>query len=259
MKRARSASSLLLAAGLILGAFSAQSQEQVDIGLHRNGDRLEVHVRPGTNFNGIFSSLVFTIRWDRSSGASLGNLEQLGAPSQYMPVQRSGALRENGAFNYQVYAGFGIAPLEALEAAWTAGEEYVIASIPVIGKGEFELVNDGWTEETVNNADYYVSLGGQDRTGIIYKGLVTAEEDGSVTILPNPNNGHFVFSFSTAKAMDVTVEVMNALGQSVFTETIREFEGTYRKEMDLTTMSNGTYYLKVKRGEDISTHKVVYR
>ena len=251
--------SILLGLAAIFSMGQASAQSQVDVGLHRNGDKLEVHVRPTTSFNGIFSSLVFTIRWDRSTGASLGTIAQEGAAAQYMPVARSGGLREAGSFNYQVYAGFGMTPMDGLGASWTAGEEYVIASIPVTGKGEFELVNDAWTQEPSNNANYYVSLGGADKTGIIYKGLATAEEDGSVSIQPNPNHGVFVFSFSNSSPMDVTVEIMNALGQSVFNDTVRGFEGMYRKEMDLTSMSNGVYYLKVKRGEQNSTHKIVYR
>jgi Secretion system C-terminal sorting domain len=168
-------------------------------------------------------------------------------------------VREDGNFNYQVYAGFGITPLEGLGATLEAGKEVTIASIPVTGKGEFELVNDAWTGETANNGDYYISLGGADRTGIIYKGLASAEEDGSVSILPNPNHGIFTFSFSCATTTDVTVEVMNALGQSIFNETVRDFQGTYRKEMDITSMSNGIYYLKLKRYGESSTHKIVYR
>ncbi len=250
---------LFLSAALLFTSVGATAQDQVDVGLYRNGDKLEVRVRPSANFSGIFSSLVFTIRWDRSSGATLGTLQQEGAPALYLPIAKSGAVRENGSQNYQVYAGFGVTPMDALETSWTAGNEYVIATIPVSGKGEFELLNDTWTNEAANNANYFVSLGGSDRTGIIYKGLATAEEDGSVSIQPNPNNGHFIFSFSSAKAMDVTVEIMNALGQSVFNETLREFEGTYRKEMDLTSMSNGVYYLKIKRGGETSTHKIVYR
>ncbi len=255
----RTFSRLLFAVASLLCISSMQAQEQVDVGLYHNGDKLEVRVRPAANFDGIFSSLVFTISWDRSSGASLGALHQEGAPAMYVPIAKSGAVRENGNQNYQVFAGFGITPLQALETAWAAGEEVVIATIPVTGKGEFELLNDAWTAEASSNADYYVSLGGVDRTGIIYKGLASAGEDGSVLIQPNPNNGHFIFSFSTITPMDVTVEVVNALGQSVFNETLREFEGTYRKEMDLTSMSNGVYYLKVKRGEENSTHKIVYR
>jgi hypothetical protein len=29
--------------------------------------------------------------------------------------------------------------------------------------------------------------------------------------------------------------------------------------MDLTAMSTGAYYLRIKRGEQITTHKVVYK
>jgi len=240
-------------------AVPVSAQNQVDIGLHRNGDKLEVHVRPQSSFNGIFSSVVFTIRWDRSSGAGLGTVTQEGPAAQFIPLMRSGGLREDGSFNYHVYAGFGISPLESLETSWVAGEEYVIATIPVTGKGDFELLNDAWTAEATHNADYYVSLGGVDRTGIIYKGLVTADEDGSVNIQPNPNHGQFTFSFSNAVPADITVEIVNTLGQSVFTDTVREFEGTYRREMDISTMSNGIYYLKIKRGETTSVHKIVYR
>lgn len=252
-------SHLLFMAVALITASIGKAQDQVDIGLYRNGDKLEVRMRPSSHFDGILSSVVFTIRWDRASGALPGTIQQEGAPARYIPISRSGAVREQGDRNYQVYAGFGVTSLAGLETAWAAGEEYVVATIPVSGKGEFELINDAWTGETAHNADYFVSLGGTDRTGIIYKGLAFAEEDGSVSIQPNPNNGRFIFSFSTNAPIDVTVEVLNALGQAVFNETLRGFEGTYRKEMDLTSMSNGVYYLKVKRGERTSTHKIVYR
>jgi hypothetical protein len=255
MKVLHSAAVLALAC-FIAGTTSAQN---VDIGLHRNGDRLEVHLRPTADFDGIVSSLVFTIRWDRSTGATLGTLQQEGAAAQYMPVRRSGGAHEHGTFNYQVFAGFGMTPMASLEEDWKAGEEIVVASIPVSGKGEFELINDAWTREVAHNANYYISLGGQDRTGAIYKGLATAEESGGVTIQPNPNNGRFTVSFASAAPADVTVELHNALGQSVYNETLRAFEGRYTKEMDLTSMSNGAYYLKVKRNGETSTHKVVYR
>ncbi|MBL7957720.1 MAG: T9SS type A sorting domain-containing protein [Flavobacteriales bacterium] len=248
-------SSVLLAAILA----PALAQSPVDIGLFRNGDKLEVKLRPGADFDGIVSSVVFTVRWDRNSGAALGTIQQTGAPAQYLPMMKSGAVRENGAFNYQVYAGFGMTPLADLEAAWRAGQEVVVASIPVTGKGEFEIINDAFTSEPATNANYYLSLGGRNLTGEIYKGLATAEEDGSISILPNPNNGQFTFLFSVRTPTDITVELVNSLGQAVYNDTQRAFEGTYRREMDLTSMSNGVYYLKVKRNGEESTHKVVYR
>ena len=86
-----------------------------------------------------------------------------------------------------------------------------------------------------------------------------SELDGAVTILPNPNDGQFVFSFLVASPADIQVEVVNTLGQSVFTELLRGFEGTYRKEMDLRTSSNGIYYLKITRNGTTDVHKIVYR
>lgn len=258
MKLTHTLGSLLLTAAFSV-PMAGSAQNQVDIGLFRNGDKLEVRVKPSGDFDGIFSSLVFTIRWDNSSGAALGTIRQEGAPAMYLPIVRSGSVHEQGSTSYQVYAGFGVSPLESFEAAWSAGKEVVLATIPVTGKGEFELVNDAWTSEASHNADYYISLGGRDQTGVIYKGLATAEEDGSVTILPNPNNGQFVFFFTTTAPTDITVDVVNALGQSVFNESLRGFEGTYRKEMDLTSMSNGVYYLKLKRNGETGTYKIVYR
>jgi len=257
----RSFTRTILAAALALVAFAptTTAQGRVDIGLFRTGGMLEVRVRPEADFDGIFSSLVFTIRWDRTTGATLGEMIQEGAAEQYIPIIRSGNTREVGSSNYQVFAGFGMSPMQANGFQWRAGEEYVIATIAVTGKAEFELVNDAYTNEAANNADYYVALGGSDRTGVIFKNLATADEEGGVVILPNPNQGQFTFTFSVPSATDITVDVMNALGQSVFNERINSFEGTYRKEMDLTSMSKGVYYVRIKRGETTSTHKVVYK
>jgi hypothetical protein len=80
-----------------------------------------------------------------------------------------------------------------------------------------------------------------------------------VSILPNPNDGVFNFSFLVTEVSDVRVEVLNTLGQSVYTEDLPKFEGTFSKAMDLTTKSNGIYYLKITRGEKTSVHKIVYR
>jgi len=257
MKRSLSLFASVASASVL--SLSMLAQSPVDIGMYRNGESLDVYVRPQADFDGIVSSLVFTIRWDSSTGAALGTMAQEGPASQYIPTMKSGNVREVGSQRYQVYAGFGMTPMNSAGAVWQAGKEYLVATIPVTGKGDFELVNDAWTSEAKNNANFYLALGGSDRTGGIYKSLASAEEDGGVVVLPNPNNGQFAFTFTNNAPMDITVEILNALGQSVFTDAITGFEGTYRREMDLTAQSNGVYYLRLKRGEVTTTHKVVYK
>ena len=51
---------------------NSSAQNAVDIGLYQNNGVLEVKVRPESDFSGIFSSVVFTVRWDANSGATLG-------------------------------------------------------------------------------------------------------------------------------------------------------------------------------------------
>ncbi|MCB0791324.1 MAG: T9SS type A sorting domain-containing protein [Flavobacteriales bacterium] len=251
---------LALCFGSIASSACLLAQSAVDIGLFTNDDQLEVRVRPQSDFDGIFSSIVFTLRWDQNSQLDLGDIAQGDDVHGYIPIARSGNVRNGGTNNYQVFAGFGITPMHELGVTWTAGKEYTIMTIPFTGSGEVELVNDGWTGELLNNADYYTSLGGVDRTGQIYKSQVTAADlDGSVRILPNPNDGHFTFSFVVAEQSDVNVQVLNTLGQDVFSDALKSYQGAYQHEMDLTSMSNGIYYLKITRAGTSSVHKIVYR
>lgn len=245
------------AASFALVPTTASAQGNVDIGLFHNGNALEVKVRPSSDFDGVFSSVVFTLRWDRSSNIALGDAATPdGAP---ISTRRSGTLHEDGVFKYAVYAGFGFDVMANNGQRWEAGQEYTILTIPVEGKGTVELVNDEWTGIATNNADYYVSLGGHDKTGSIYKSIAaTTDLEGTVIIKPNPNEGLFQFSFVSSEPVDVRVDVVNTLGQSSFSQTLRNFEGTFMKDMDLTHMSEGIYYLKITRGEKTSVHKIVY-
>lgn len=255
----RSIRTTVLSVSMFLTAGLAYAQNAVDIGLYQNDGMLEVKVRPESDFSGIFSSLVFTIRWDANSSANLGESTQDEDVASYMGVQRSGNIREDGGFRYAVFAGFGMSSMSSRGASWQAGREYTIARIPVTGQGEFELVNDAYTADRANNANFYAACGGADRTGIIYKGLAPASEDGSVLIQPNPNNGRFTVSFTNEGKGDVTVEIVNSIGQSVYNETVRDLEGSYKKEMDLTAMGAGAYYVKLKRNGNTTSHKVIFR
>jgi hypothetical protein len=254
---ARNYSLAIAAAAIAYFPISTSAQGTMDIGLFHHDGNLEVKVRPSAEFDGVFSSVVFTLRWDGGSDITLGDaVTPDGTP---ISTRKSGALHQEGVFNYMVYAGFGFDPMAASGLRWEAGQEYTILSIPVEGKGVVELVNDEWTGIATNNADYYVSLGGHDKTGVIYKSMAaTTDLDGTVTIKPNPNEGLFQFSFVSTDPVDLRIDVVNTLGQSSFSQTLRGFEGTYVKDMDLTHMSEGIYYLKISRGDKTSVHKIVY-
>lgn len=254
--------SIVLAATFLTG-LSASAQSPVDVGLFDDGNNnLEIRVKPNSNFDGIFSSVVFTVRWDNYSGATLGDPIQLLPEIQYIPIQRSGDVINEGSSSYQVYAGFGMQPMSTFGVAWDANEEVVIARIPVTGNATFEVINDSWTGEITNNGDYYVSLGGLDKTGVIYGSATGIDENDNgfgVSIQPNPNNGLFSFVFNSTQSGDYDIELVNTLGQTMYKEKLNGFVGSFQKDMDLTEYSNGLYYLKISDGTNISVHKVIYK
>jgi len=246
-----------LAAALMLGTSATQAQN-VDIGLFENGSELEVRVRPTEDFDGILSAVVFTLRWESATGATLLPHTQKNAAGTYIPIVPSGELHHDGPFNYQIYAGFGFDLLGENGGAWKAGQEYVIATIPYNGRGGFNLVNDGWTGIDENNGNYYISLNGHDRTGNIYKGLANVTNNDQVlSISPNPNRGVFTLTVPVKDGDDMSLEILNTAGQVVFQDAPRQMQGQYRREMDISSFGAGNYNLRIVRNGVSSNHKIV--
>ncbi len=235
----------------------------VDITMVPNSDgQLEVKLRPTANFDGMVSSLVFTVKWDAGSEAHLGAIQQADPAITYIPVSRSGGEQDTGGDRYQIFVGFGMTPLQWIPSEWVAGQEYIIATIPVTGTAEFSLVNDSWT--SLNNADYYLALGGADETGTIYgditTGIVAGElGEGGLSVVPNPTDKATVITMELNKPQDLQLDLVNAAGQSVWKEKLSNATGTVRIPLDMSSYEKGVYLLRVSSPEKVITHRVVKR
>lgn len=245
---------------------SAQAQlPQVDITLVDNGNNeLEVRVRPDGDFDGLFSSLVFTIRWDASSNADLGAISQVLPAAVYMPITKSGPQTDDAGNRYQIFAGFGFTPLNGLGASWSAGNEYALMTIPVLnGTSTFEIVNDAWTGDIANNGDYYVSLNGSDQTGVIYT-ISTGVEMGdplwtSFDVLPNPADDQAVVQVTLDVPGDVVIDVVNGMGQVVLRRELKGVSGTLREVLDVTGLATGVYPVHLRVGDRLLTRRLSVR
>ncbi len=249
--------SIQLAMAVAIG-LSATAQQQVDVGLYQEGDGLQIRVRPQSDFDGVFSNIVFTLRWPQNAGASLGEVIQQKAATTYMPLQASGPVRQNGDYNYQVYTGFGMETVGSTGGNWRAGEEYIIGFIPYTGKAEFHISDDEFTRDLNTNGAYYISLGGHDRTGNIYKSIA-GEAGASVelSISPNPSRGQFTVVMPVNANENMWFEFVNSAGQVVYQETPNAAENIYRKDMDLSSAGAGVYHLRIHRGDKTENHRVV--
>ncbi len=83
-------------------------------------------------------------------------------------------------------------------------------------------------------------------------GLVEKTPEMAVTIRPNPSlNGVFIVEFNYA----TRVSAMNLAGEEVYTEDVKMNEVS--KEVDLSSLTSGVYFICVTNGSAISKHKVV--
>ncbi len=252
------------AATMGIASLGVAKATQVDITMVPNSQgQLEVKLKPQSNFEGMVSSLVFTIKWDASSEAHLGEIMQDQTVGTYLPVTRSGGEQESGGDRYQIFVGFGMTPLEWLSTQWTAGQEYTILTLPVTGTAEFSLVNNSWTG--LNNADYYLALGGQDRTGDIYgdisTGVVAGEFAGAgLTVVPNPTDKATVVTMELGNnAQDLRLELVNAAGQVIWKDERTKAVGSLRIPLDLGNYDKGVYMLRVHSADRTITRRVVKR
>jgi photosystem II stability/assembly factor-like uncharacterized protein len=107
--------------------------------------------------------------------------------------------------------------------------------------------------------DIVCNTGRTPVTGTVYNcnGVNELFADGDFSVFPNPNNGSFQLNFNSKKADNYTISVTNVLGQTVFTEKVDNFSGSYSKKVDLVTGGKGVYMLTITNGKDQSVKKVV--
>ena len=74
---------------------------------------------------------------------------------------------------------------------------------------------------------------------------------------PNPNNGKFNLKFTLNPKEDVTVKIMDILGNEVYKEKILDFDGTYDNQLDLTDKEKGIYILQILQKKKILTRKIL--
>ncbi|MEO8589513.1 MAG: T9SS type A sorting domain-containing protein [Flavobacteriales bacterium] len=253
---------VLVLCGLLLPWGGAIAQPIVDIGLYDSGSgQIEVRLRPDGPFDGLASSIVFTVRWNDSDGATLGAVSQPSPISVYLPVGKSGPMQISGGYRYQVFSGISLVTLLDAETAWVGGDEVVVCQVNVVGSSLFEIVNDAWTTDVNHNGDYYISLNGENRTGEIYTistGMVQGEVDAlGIDVQPNPTDGLAQLAVTVPDATPLTVELFDPSGRMIMRNSRPEIMGAHREVVDMGAFADGIYLLKVQVGERISTQRLV--
>jgi hypothetical protein len=74
---------------------------------------------------------------------------------------------------------------------------------------------------------------------------------------PNPNNGKFSLSFSSPMASNTSIKIFDSNGKIVYSEELGQFEGQYDKEINISSVDKGAYFLQITQGEKTCTKKII--
>jgi len=82
-------------------------------------------------------------------------------------------------------------------------------------------------------------------SGTITTGIDAEEATPSIAVYPNPNNGSFNLTTENLPAGSYTVELLNIMGQQIYSKTIERNGGVFTEAMLLNNASKGVYLVKI--------------
>ncbi|QCR21457.1 T9SS type A sorting domain-containing protein [Pontibacter sp. SGAir0037] len=91
-------------------------------------------------------------------------------------------------------------------------------------------------------------------------GLNRGNKNKALTVHPNPSQtGKFLVEMSLKSLSDLSVQVTDARGQTVFTANYQQVKGKFEKKIDLSASPKGIYFVTIITDAGTSTGKVVIK
>ena len=79
----------------------------------------------------------------------------------------------------------------------------------------------------------------------------------NLNVLPNPTSGLFEMDFESS-LQDISIFILDVSGRIVYKQTAVKFEGSYKKQIDLSLFDKGIYFIKVQGDKTHSVKKLIY-
>ena len=128
--------------------------------------------------------------------------------------------------------------------------------------------NTGETTQTITpltNGDYWVIITDlnsceSDTAFFTVNWIATSINEiniNNLTVYPNPSKDIFNIVFNTNTKQDINLKVHNVLGEVIFNESLKDFNGDYNRSVDLSQYPNAIYILQLNTKDGMINKKLV--
>jgi len=119
-----------------------------------------------------------------------------------------------------------------------------------IGAHDFTVTVNADGCETVKNVSTYLDA---------CTGVGEQSKDVSIAVYPNPGNGDFTLELNSAKVVVADMNIANSLGVNVYEEKGIAINGQLRKDIKLSGLSSGIYFLTLRNNEMKVVQKILVK
>lgn len=74
-----------------------------------------------------------------------------------------------------------------------------------------------------------------------------------VNVYPNPSSGKFTFAIDSKKGANMTIQVMNSMGQVVAVNETYLTVGSNKTQLDLSSLNDGLYFVNLRAGDEVKS------
>ena len=151
------------------------------------------------------------------------------------------ATLEEGCYTFNAYDGYGDG--QTGYAGSGAGTDGSI--VVTDGDGtELLFITGNWGTDAVTNFEVNAGVG------------VEEVLENTLSIFPNPASDNASVKLNLIESGDVIIEVVNTLGQNVFTQASKMNAGINTVEIPVETLTTGMYYVNIRMAHELITEKL---
>jgi hypothetical protein len=123
------------------------------------------------------------------------------------------------------------------------------------GAGNVTIL-DGNNNTVYFNNGVYTSQASRNFYGNTALGINDGTLETSLNIFPNPASNSATVQFALSTEENVSVNVLNAVGQSLMQQELGTLAArAHNHTLDVTSLSNGLYFVEIKAGNSTVTRK----